>query len=333
MHYHFLCLERSDGSVVTADVRYPSDEHHDATTATTAQKTASLHKPIVLVLHGFKGFAQWGFFPVLGVRLAASGMISIVMNFSLNGVSRLLTSSGDLSGEMLTECTETDHFARNTISHECDDVRLLLHHLLRHELPLPESVYKIWDGRVFLLAHSRGGAVAWIVAPEFSCVRRIVGWCTVAHLDHFSERQRQEWHAQGFMEVQNARTGQVLKMNVEYLHDIQRHAEQYEPLYAIQRVAANAIDVLLLHGEQDMTVPAWHAQALAEAYRTGLQKAQAPSAESTAAPVLTTTTTRPIVRVEYIAQSGHTWNIVHPFAGSTPAFEAALQHTLDFLAS
>jgi len=324
MHYHFLCLERSDGSAVTADVRYMPDEHHNANIGSTVSHDAPPQKPMVLVLHGFKGFAQWGFFPMVGARLAEAGMISIVMNFSRNGVSTL----GASSGEMLAECTETEHFARNTISHECDDVRLLLNNLLRHELSLPESLYKVWDGTVFLLAHSRGGAVAWIVAPEFACVRRIVGWCTVAYLDRFTERQQQEWHTQGFMEVQNARTGQVLKMNIEYLQDIQRHAEQYEPLHAIQRVATSTIAVLLVHGEQDMTVPAQHSFVLAEAYRSALP------ANADGAQHLPAQESKPDgVRVQQIAQSGHTFNVVHPFAGSTPAFEAALQHTLDFLTS
>src|SRR5262245_40445710 len=42
-------------------------------------------RPSVLLLHGFKGFRKWGFFPWLAERIAEAGFASILFDFSHNG--------------------------------------------------------------------------------------------------------------------------------------------------------------------------------------------------------------------------------------------------------
>ena len=59
--------------------------------------------PAVVVLHGFKGFKDWGMFPPTARRLAERGLAVVSMNASMNGV-----------GEDLLEFTELEKFARNT---------------------------------------------------------------------------------------------------------------------------------------------------------------------------------------------------------------------------
>ena len=40
----------------------------------------------VVLVHGFKGFARFAFFPWLAVRLAAAGLNAVTFNFSGSGV-------------------------------------------------------------------------------------------------------------------------------------------------------------------------------------------------------------------------------------------------------
>ncbi|HEX9709632.1 MAG TPA: alpha/beta hydrolase, partial [Candidatus Thermoplasmatota archaeon] len=63
----------------------------------------------VVVVHGFKGFKDWGFFPHVARRLAAAGHAAVVFNFSGAGVGRDTEHFADLDG-----------FARNTLSRELD---------------------------------------------------------------------------------------------------------------------------------------------------------------------------------------------------------------------
>jgi len=68
-------------------------------------------KPVVIFVHGFKGFKDWGPFPTVCARLAERGFVSIAFNFSHNGI-----------GEDLMNFTELDRFAENTVSRELDEL-------------------------------------------------------------------------------------------------------------------------------------------------------------------------------------------------------------------
>ena len=59
--------------------------------------------PHVIVVHGFKGFMNWGFFPELGGRLAEAGYAGVFFNTSGSGI-----------GEDLESFTEVEAFERST---------------------------------------------------------------------------------------------------------------------------------------------------------------------------------------------------------------------------
>src|SRR5690606_33223391 len=97
----------------------------------------------VLVLHGFKGFKDWAFFPHLCRRLAGAGHAVVSFNFSGSGI-----------GEDPGRFTDLDAFATNTLSRELEEVGWVADWILSGDLlPRPPQ-------RLGLLGHSRGGGDA-----------------------------------------------------------------------------------------------------------------------------------------------------------------------------
>ena len=43
-------------------------------------------RPAVVIVHGFKGFKDWGFFPPFAERVARAGMTAVTFNMSGSGV-------------------------------------------------------------------------------------------------------------------------------------------------------------------------------------------------------------------------------------------------------
>ncbi|MXX33569.1 MAG: alpha/beta hydrolase [Gemmatimonadetes bacterium] len=219
------------GDVIRADVRRP---------AAAAPRTA------VVVAHGFKGFKDWGFFPLLCNRLALDGHLVVSFNTSLNGI-----------GADLFDFTELDAFGRNTVSREVADLHWMVDRTLEG----------VWDGgrgpeALGLLGHSRGGGNAVIVAAERGEVSSLVTWAAVSTYHRWSPEQERDWAAAGVTYILNARTGQEMPLHRAVFDDLRENAERFDILAAARRVRA---PWLVVHGAEDATVSAQEARRLAEA--------------------------------------------------------------------
>lgn len=246
-------------------------------------------KPLVLVLHGLKGFKDWGFFPYTCEYFARCAAITMSINFSLNG----MREGSDVFDDL-------DNFARNTISREVEEVALVLQAL--HSGGIANNALEQWDGRIFVLGHSRGGGVALLATRNNQeRVHKTATWNAVSTFDRFTNRQKQAWRAAGVLESPNARTKQVMAMKVSYLDDIEQHADRLTPAMAVADIRT---PVLIIHAEQDLTVPVREAKRLAGA--------------------------QPAAQLVLIPQTGHTFHAVHPFAGTTAPLEEALDKTRIF---
>ncbi len=243
--------------------------------------------PAVIAVHGFKGFKDWGSMPTIGRRLAEEGFVCVAFNFSHNGI-----------GEALTQFTELDKFAANTLSRELDELGIVIDAVASGAVGLPVD-----PARIALYGHSRGGGESIIAAAEHSVVRAVCTWGTVAYFDRWTERQKKRWREKGAMEILNARTGELMRMDATYLDDLEQHA----PRLAIRRAASTlACPMLLVHGEQDLTVLADESARIASI--AGPSRA----------------------RLAIVANTGHTFGAEHPFAGMTAALAEALKITIAF---
>lgn len=187
----------------------------------------------VVLVHGFKGFARFAFFPWLADQLVAAGFTALTFNFSGSGV-----------GEDMETFSDPEAFADNSYTRELQDLSLVL----------AESERRGWTGPQFgLFGHSRGGAVALLHAARDARVRALVTWASIASVVRWTEAQMAEWRERGHLDVPNTRTGQVFQLSTTLLEETGEHALGRLNL----RVAAATLlcPWLIVHGDADETVP------------------------------------------------------------------------------
>ena len=186
--------------------------------------------PAVLVAHGFKGFAGWGFFPWLAARLVAQGLRAVRVDFSHNGV-------------------EARDFDRLDL--------FLLDTPTRHQEDLAALAAAV-PGPLGLLGHSRGGADVLVFGAREPRVRAVVTLAAVVAHAPPTAGQEAELRTQGFVGVRNARTGQLMPVGRPAFEA----AAQPDVL---REAAARAVPTLAFHGTEDASVPPAALDALAQA--------------------------------------------------------------------
>ncbi len=257
-------------------------------------KSSPENLPAIFIIHGFKGFKDWGYVPFFSEELADNGFFVVTFNFSHNGI-----------GDDPFTITELDKFANNTISLEVSELDELIQFYNTGGFGFDGSRNKIG-----LIGHSRGGAIGLIVASESKKFDRnknlsaLVLWGSIATFERYSKKQVELWRAQGYLEVTNTRTGQTLRLNRLLLDDYENNRERFNLLNCISSIE---LPILIIHGDQDLTVP------VSEAYQ------------------LYNASNNNRTELIIINSAGHTFNIVHPYEGSNPQFEQVKARTIDFL--
>jgi len=212
-------------------------------------ESASERLPYVLVLHGFKGFMDWGFFPELARRLVARRIAVVRFNFSGSGM-----------GADPLAFTEDRAFFENSPSRELEDVERVRTWLDAGEAPGIDAA------RGALLGHSLGGAIALLHAARRMDYRALVLWSSAATFRRYPPEVETLWRSQGFVEIPNLRTREVHKLGLGWLTDIDTNARALDVVAACRRLAAPA---LFLHGSEDEAVPVAEGHALADAFPSG----------------------------------------------------------------
>jgi dienelactone hydrolase len=156
---------------------------------------------------------------------------------------------------------------------------------------------------VGLLGHSRGGGTAILHAARDPRVASLVTWAAVSSFDRWSEDDRMRWRRDAKLDVVNLRTGQVLPVFLDALDDLEQNRKELDILAAAARVK---VPWLIVHGTEDESVPAEEGLALEQA--SGSRRTE-------------------VLRV---VGGSHTLGVRHPWAGSTPEFDLALQRTVRF---
>jgi len=202
-------------------------------------------RPAVVVLHGFKGFKDWGMFPPFGERLAKAGFTAASLNTSGSGVD----DTGAFS--------YPERFGHNTFSAEVADLLAVVEALDAGALGVAQP------GAIGVVGHSRGGGIAILAARREPRIAALVTWSAISTVHRWGDQQIAEWRKSGTMPVRNARTGEVLPVYTDVLDDIERHGDGALDLDAA--AAAVTVPWLLVHGTADESVPFIEAELLSAA--------------------------------------------------------------------
>ncbi len=242
--------------------------------------------PHVLILHGFKGFMHWGFFPELSRRIAESGMVAVSLNTSGSGV-----------GDDFETMSEEEAFFHCTFSHDLEDLELVREHLLSEASCVDAQ-------RLAVFGHSRGGGMMLLHAERHGDYRASVVWGAIDRVLLFDEATRERWRAEGEVQIPNGRTGQIHRIGLGLLNDIEDNAQDLDILAAAARTQ---IPTLIVHGTADEAVPLAAAERIHAALPRGTGELRA------------------------LDGAGHTFGATHPFEGCSDDLEEALGATLEHL--
>lgn len=201
-------------------------------------------RALVFIVHGFKGFKDWGFFPFVAEQLTRHRLAVCRFNMSRSGV-----------GPSLDSFDRLDLFEDDTYSTQIADLRTVVHHVQK-KLQLP----------TFLLGHSRGGGVALLAAQEIPRLHGVVTWSAISHVDRWDEPAVRAWRDAGHRDEVNSRTGQVMRMSPRILDDYEANRQRLDILAATERLER---PLLVLHGVRDESVPVSEARAIVERARDG----------------------------------------------------------------
>lgn len=203
--------------------------------------------PVIIFLHGFKGFKDWGPFPDVCEELARAGYGVVGMNFSLNGI-----------GDKKMEFTELELFERETISQDLNDIGSVIEALQRGEIS--DNHANMNTDKIGLIGHSRGGHTAIAAAVEYDPVQCLVTWSAVAdYRERWTDKMKEDWEKQGYTEIENSRTGQMMKVGKVVYDDSVENADR---VIAMERIKELRIPTLFIHGREDETVPYTNSEKL-----------------------------------------------------------------------
>ncbi len=229
---------------------------------------------VILFVHGFKGFKDWGAFPDACEELARSGFAVLAFNHSKNGV-----------GESMMDFDQPELFAKQTLSCDLDDIGTLIEALKNKEITNDKVILD--TDQLGIIGHSRGGHTAVSAAAEYTEIQCLVTWSAVSDYNaRWSKEMIADWNKKGFTEIKNSRTGQIMKLDVDVYNDAQENANR---LMAINRVKELHIPVMFIAGKKDEAVSHNETEKL---YRN------CPSDYK---------------EIRLIDNAGHTFEVSHPF--------------------
>lgn len=208
-------------------------------------KTSNDDAPMVIFVHGFKGFKDWGTHNLVAEYFVGQGFRFLKFNFSHNGTTP----------ENPVDFVDLGAFGDNTFTKEFEDLdQVITFACSGKEFRAPESVS--------LLGHSRGGGISIIQAAKDPRIDKLVTWASISNFSSlWKAEDEDEWRKKGVIYSYNTRTKQYTPLKIDLLHDLEKHPRSYDIL-----LAASHIDKpwLIIHGDQDENVLLDQAENLKE---------------------------------------------------------------------
>lgn len=198
---------------------------------------------LVLFVHGFMGFKDWGAWHLMEEYFVNLGFGFCKYNVSHNGCS---TSDG-------SNFVDLDAFAENNYTKEKDDLYAVLDWLGGQIQPLPE---------IYVIGHSRGGGVVLLSAND-ARINKIATWAAISDIERRfpSGDALQKWKEEGVRFQTNGRTNQAMPLNFSQYENFIANSEELDIKHSVESIRK---PLLLLHGNEDTSVPISEGEELSE---------------------------------------------------------------------
>ena len=204
-------------------------------------------QPLIIFCHGYKGFKDWGAWNLMAKAFGEAGYCFLKFNFSYNG--------GTL--EQPIDFPDLESFGQNNYSKELEDLNDVISWVIGHFAQDP----RVDTRSLHLIGHSRGGGIVLLQAARDPRINKVI---TLAGVSDFKSRfpkgeALKAWKEKGVYYVVNGRTKQEMPHYYQFYEDFIANENRLNIQSATRQLK---IPHLIIHGNQDTSVPLRHAEDL-----------------------------------------------------------------------
>jgi len=237
----FLSQKKKYNMITTSKNSILNGKHQKPIVTDVCYIKNQKRKPVVIFCHGYKGFKDWGAWDLVANSFASADIFFIKFNFSHNGGT----------AAQPIDFPDLEAFGNNTYIKELDDLETVIDWVTAHDFKHKEEIDTT---AITLIGHSRGGGIVTIKAAEDTRVTKIISWAGVC--DYKSRFPKGEtfdhWNKNGVYYIQNGRTKQQMPHYLEFYTSFIQNEQRLTISKAVKKLK---IPHLIIHGDQDPTVP------------------------------------------------------------------------------
>ncbi|SFN21952.1 Acetyl xylan esterase (AXE1) [Chryseobacterium oleae] len=198
--------------------------------------------PLVIFVHGYKGYKDWGAWNLMAEKFAEAGLFFVKFNASHNGTTV----------EDPHNFADLEAFGNNNYSKELSDLGVVIDHFVKYP--------NVDDQRIVLIGHSRGGGISIIKTFEDERINGLITLASVDTLERFPRNEALEnWKKDGVYYVLNGRTKQEMPHYYQFYEDFENNVHRFDVERATEMAKAY---VLIVHGTNDESVSVKNAEHL-----------------------------------------------------------------------
>jgi pimeloyl-ACP methyl ester carboxylesterase len=198
--------------------------------------------PLVIFVHGYKGYKDWGAWNLMAEKFAEAGFFFVKFNFSHNGTMV----------EDTHNFADLEAFGNNNYSKELSDLGVVIDYFVKDE--------KVDDQKIVLIGHSRGGGISIIKTYEDERINGLITLASIDTLERFPKNDAfEKWKEAGVYYVTNGRTKQEMPHYYQFYEDFEKDAHRFDVERATEMAKAH---VLIIHGTNDESVSVKNAEHL-----------------------------------------------------------------------
>ena len=198
--------------------------------------------PLVIFVHGYKGYKDWGAWNLMAEKFAEAGFFFVKFNFSHNGTTV----------EDPENFANLEAFGNNNYSKELSDLGCVIDYFIKDS--------KVDEQKVVLIGHSRGGGISIIKTCEDERINGLITLASVDTLERFpAEENFEKWKENGVYYVENGRTKQQMPHYFQFFEDFKNNEHRFDVERSMEMAKAH---VLIIHGTNDESVNVKNAEHL-----------------------------------------------------------------------